>query len=124
MPPWHGAANVVEDGGREGPEVGDGLVRLHVLDWAAADQRGIGAAFAVFAVAYGTFCRVDAGSLGGGTAAGREAGTVRQDIDVPGCDLGRIDRLSKIWRLSEGRARTESEREHDSGYSNLRRKHA
>src|SRR4029453_13553709 len=104
--PRHPPARKVEEGRGIGPKVGDGLRRLHVLDRAAADHRGIDPALAVYAVAHGALLRVDGRALGGRTAAWRQAGAIRQDADVPGRDLGRINRLSKVRRLSDSSART------------------
>src|SRR5262245_25254635 len=121
--PRHRPARKVEDGRGIGPEVGNGLSRLHVLDRAAADHRGIDPALTVYAVAHGALLRVDGRALGGRTAAGRQASAVRQDADVPGSDLCRIDRLSKIRRLGESNARTETERENKGGDQNITHKH-
>src|SRR5262245_30056594 len=38
LPPWHSAANVVEERSRKWPEVGDGLLRLHIFDRVTADE--------------------------------------------------------------------------------------
>src|SRR5262245_19825781 len=124
LPPWHCAANIIEESCREGPEVGDGLLRLHVLNRIAANQPRVDATFAVFTMAHCTFCGEDAGSVSGVTAAVRKARTVWQNVDIPLRNLGRIERLSKIGRLSEGRACTKSDREHDDICCELMRIHA
>src|SRR5437016_2633646 len=70
--PWHGAANVIEDGRRVGPEVRDRLLRVDYLDRITANQPAVDAAFALRAMARGAFCRVDASAVGGRAAAGRK----------------------------------------------------
>src|SRR5439155_22900835 len=124
LAPWHGAPNVIKESRRERPEIRDRLLRFHILDRIAAGQSRVRATFAVFTVAHGAFCGVDAGSVRWRTAAGRETRTIRLNVDVPGRDLGRIERLSKIWPLSEGCARTNSDREDDNVSSKLTHIHA
>src|SRR2546428_1903943 len=122
--PWHGAANVIEESRRKGPEVRDGLLRLDCLDRIAANQPAVDAAFALRAVARGAFCRVDASAVGGRAAAGRKTGAVPQHVDVPGRNVRGPNRLSKIGGLGEGNPCTESKRKRDGESEKATRIHA
>ena len=61
----------------------------------------VGLAGAFLAVAGLAFRGVDRFALRGGAAAGRKAGAVRTDADVPGRDVGGRDRLPELRRLRQ-----------------------
>src|SRR6266850_92665 len=116
--PRHRPPNEVEDGGGIAPEVGDRLRRIDAArERSAADQRGKRPALAVLAVAQGALLREDARALRGRAAADRQARAVGLDADVPGGDVGRLERNPEIRPCGEGCVRTETERENDGGKS-------
>src|SRR5262244_2392605 len=86
------------------------------------DQRGALSADPVLAMAERAFLRVDRLALGKGAAAGRQAGAVRHDVDVPGSKLGRADRLAEFRTLGACRAGYEKERA--DAEQELTRRHA
>src|SRR5258706_4393065 len=102
--PRHCTPNIIKNRRRIRPEIGDGLNRFHAGQWRSSDQRGIGSALAVFAVACCTFFRVNAGALRGRAAARRQTAAVRKNIDVPSCHFGGCNRLAKSRPVSRGNA--------------------
>ena len=84
----HGAAHIVEQRRRVGPEAADGLDRLLVAQRAdAADQPVHRLALAVGAVAGGAFGGEDRLALSHIAAPGRQSGPVGRHVDVPAGDL-------------------------------------
>src|SRR6266851_2697984 len=100
--PRHRPPDEVEDGRRIAPEVGDSLRRVDPVDRAAAHDRGGNPALAPFAVAHRALLREDALALRGRAATGRQAGSVGQDADVPGSDVGRIYRPAEVGPFGDG----------------------
>src|SRR5262249_59635248 len=91
--------------------VGDRLERIDAIELRWGDQRQITGRrlHPVLAVADRAFLRVDRSTLRRRTAAGRQAGAVGQDIDVPGGDIGLADWLAEARRFGDRRAPAENE---------------
>src|SRR5262249_46728850 len=116
LPPWHSPPDVIEKGRRKWPEVRDGFLGLHGLNWFGTDQTHVRSALSVFTMARRAFGRIDARSVGGLAAAGRKTGAIGQNVDIPGSDFPRRDRFSKIWRLRKSGDRAGNQQAHDEAW--------
>ena len=70
------------------------------------------------------FRSVDTRSIRRCAAAGRKAGTVRQDIDIPIRKVRGTDRLSEFWRLRKYDACKERQRYDDEHCTKSTRTHS
>ena len=101
--PRHGAADIVEQRRRPGPEIGDGLERRDAIagERRIADHDVARAAFAVVAVTeVAALVDIELGALRGGAASGRQIAAVRHHADVPRLDVGFGDRLAQSRRIA------------------------
>jgi hypothetical protein len=103
--PGHRPAREVEDRRRGTPETGNGLRRLDPVDRRAADQRAVSATLGAFAMTgRAAFLGIDLGTLRRRAAAGRQAGAVAENADVPGLEVALADRPAEIGRFRVRRA--------------------